>query len=80
MQVLEFSPIKESLNTCVSLLSRNGVWALFCPRALMHSWGTAGEAEVPSSFQNALSLPAALQGHLLPCSWVRLPSEPGDSC
>lgn len=25
MQVLEFSPIKESLSTCVSLLSRNGV-------------------------------------------------------
>ena len=26
--VLEFSPMKESLNTCVSLLSRNGVWEI----------------------------------------------------
>jgi hypothetical protein len=25
MQVLEFSPINESLSTCVNLLSRNGV-------------------------------------------------------
>lgn len=37
MQVLELAPMKESLSTCVSLLSRKGVWDLFCPKARMHS-------------------------------------------
>lgn len=37
MHVLEFSPMKESLSTCVSLLALNGVWGLFLPSARMHS-------------------------------------------
>ena len=32
---------------------------MFCPRALMHSWGTAGEAEVPS-FLSRCPLPPTL--------------------
>lgn len=40
MHVREFSPMKESLRTWVSLLALNGVWALFRPRALIHSWNT----------------------------------------
>ena len=40
MHVREFSPMKESLRTCVSLLALNGVWGLFRPSALMHSWWT----------------------------------------
>lgn len=38
MHVREFSPMKESLRTWVSLLALNGVWGLLRPRALMHSW------------------------------------------
>lgn len=38
MHVREFSPIKESLRTWVSLLALNGVWGLLRPRALIHSW------------------------------------------
>ena len=37
MQVLDFSPMNESLSTWVSLLARNGRWAPFLPKALMHS-------------------------------------------
>lgn len=37
MHVREFSPMKESLRTWVSLLALNGVWGLLRPRALMHS-------------------------------------------
>lgn len=37
IQVLELVPMKESLSTWVSLLSRKGVWDLFWPRARMHS-------------------------------------------
>lgn len=37
MHVREFSPIKESLRTWVSLLALNGVWGLLRPRALIHS-------------------------------------------
>ena len=37
MHVREFSPMKESLRTCVSLLALNGVWGLLRPSALMHS-------------------------------------------
>lgn len=37
MHVLEFSPMKESLSTWVSLLARNGVWGLFLPSARIHS-------------------------------------------
>jgi len=40
MHVREFSPMKESRRTCVSLLARNGVWGLLRPRARMHSWWT----------------------------------------
>lgn len=40
MHVREFSPMKESLRTWVSLLALNGVWALLRPRALIHSWNT----------------------------------------
>lgn len=38
MHVREFSPMKESRRTCVSLLALNGVCSLFRPSALMHSW------------------------------------------
>lgn len=38
MQVLEFSPMKESRSTWVSLLIRKGMCSLFCPRDRMHSW------------------------------------------
>lgn len=37
MHVHEFSPMKESLKTWVSLLALNGVWGLLRPRALIHS-------------------------------------------
>ena len=37
MQVLAFSPMKESLRTCVSLLALKGRWAPLRPSALMHS-------------------------------------------
>lgn len=40
IHVLEFSPMKESLKTCVSLLALNGVCGLFRPKALMHSCHT----------------------------------------
>ena len=38
MQVLDFSPMNESLSTCVNLLARNGRWAPFLPKARMHSF------------------------------------------
>ncbi len=38
MQVLDFSPMKESRSTCVSLLARNGRWPPFLPKARMHSF------------------------------------------
>lgn len=34
MQVLDLSPMKESLSTCVSLLARKGRWAPRLPKAL----------------------------------------------
>lgn len=37
IQVLELTPMKESLSTWVSLLSRKGVWDLFWPKARIHS-------------------------------------------
>lgn len=37
MHVREFSPMKESRRTWVSLLALNGVWGLLRPRALIHS-------------------------------------------
>lgn len=37
MHVREFSPMKESLRTWVSLLALKGVWGLLRPRALIHS-------------------------------------------
>jgi hypothetical protein len=37
MQVLAFSPMKESLRTWVSLLALNGRWAPLRPKALIHS-------------------------------------------
>lgn len=67
MQVREFSPMKESLSTWVSLLSRNGVCDLFCPRARIHSCRTEGAAEVlgpsaPTSPPTALASGLYLQG------------------
>lgn len=41
MHVREFSPMKESRRTWVSLLALNGVWGLLRPRALIHSWDKA---------------------------------------
>ena len=38
MQVLAFSPMKESLSTWVNLLALNGKWAPFLPNARMHSF------------------------------------------
>lgn len=40
MQVLEFSPMKESLRTLVKVLIRKGMWSLFLPSERMHSYGT----------------------------------------
>lgn len=38
IQVLDFSKMKESRNTWVSLLALNGKWELFLPKALIHSF------------------------------------------
>lgn len=38
MQVLDFSPIKESRKTCVNLEARKGKWAPLRPSARMHSF------------------------------------------
>lgn len=57
MQVREFSPIKESLRTWVSLLALNGVWGLFRPRALMHSWNNTRERAKNKTNQNLWSSP-----------------------
>ena len=38
MQVLAFSPMKESLRTCVSLLALKGRWAPLRPNARIHSF------------------------------------------
>lgn len=43
MHVREFSPMKESLRTWVSLLALNGVWGLLRPRALIHSLNEKSE-------------------------------------
>ena len=37
MQVLDFSPMKESLRTLVKVLIRNGMWSLFFPSERIHS-------------------------------------------
>jgi len=37
IHVREFSPMKESRSTCVSLLARNGKWAPRLPSARIHS-------------------------------------------
>ncbi len=38
MHVFDFSPMKESLRTCVSLLALKGRWPPLRPRARMHSF------------------------------------------
>ena len=38
MQVLDFSPMKESRKTWVNFDARKGKWAPFRPRARMHSF------------------------------------------
>ena len=77
MQVLAFSPMKESLSTWVNLLALNGRWAPFLPRALMHSFNARRDllisapsilvcrlAELVSA---PLSLPARSMRENLPC-------------
>lgn len=43
MQVLDLSPMKESLSTFVKVLIRKGMWSLFFPSERMHSWRTRNE-------------------------------------
>lgn len=38
MQVLDFSPMKESLRTLVKVLIRKGTWSLFLPSERIHSF------------------------------------------
>lgn len=52
MHVREFSPMKESLRTCVSLLALNGVCGLFRPRALMHSLIEKRHQNILDAFQS----------------------------
>ena len=40
IQVLDFSPMKESLSTLVRVLSLNGTWSPFLPRDRIHSCGS----------------------------------------
>lgn len=63
MHVREFSPMKESLRTWVSLLALNGVWALLRPRALIHSWNTDRDRcrWRSSSFTFKINLPGSSQ-------------------
>lgn len=49
MHVLELSPIKESLRTCVNLLALNGWYSPLLLRARMHS------CEVKIIFKNTLT-------------------------
>ena len=41
MHVLELSPMKESLSTCVSLLALNGTWAPLRPSDRIHSFNAS---------------------------------------
>ena len=43
MQVLDFSPIKESRRTCVSFEALKGKWPPFRPNARMHSFNAKSD-------------------------------------
>lgn len=68
MQVLDFSPMKESLRTLVKVLILNGMWSLFIPSERMHSCGTHSVR---------WWLPVCMTVSLSVCRSVHLPSEPG---
>ena len=53
MQVFDFSPMNESLSTCVSLLALNGRCPPFLPRARMHSFNANNDLLI-----SAPSIPA----------------------
>ena len=82
IQVLALSPTKESLSTWVNLLARNGRWAPFLPRALMHSLRARRDLFIsaPSNLvclsaelvSAPLSLPARSMRENFPCSGFRL--------
>lgn len=59
IQVLDLSPINESLRTCVNLLALNGRWEPFLPSALMHSFSASKLLLI-----SAPSIPATQQTHI----------------
>lgn len=64
MHVREFSPMKESRSTWVSLLALKGVWGLLRPRALMHSWNKSKGTMSPLSPR--LTVPCSSYLHAVP--------------